>query len=73
MTRSEDGKTYAVDMSALDAPTWHASDGVCVECAEPIGPARLHALPGVQTCVRCQADLDDSTGVAQTRNGTKVQ
>ena len=32
--------------------------GVCVECAEPIAPARLHALPEVQTCVRCQAGLE---------------
>ena len=32
--------------------------GVCVECAEPIGPARLNALPEVQTCVRCQTGLD---------------
>ena len=32
--------------------------GVCVECAEPIGPARLDALPEVQTCVRCQAGLE---------------
>src|SRR2546430_566700 len=28
--------------------------GVCVECSEPIPPARLRALPEVQTCVRCQ-------------------
>jgi DnaK suppressor protein len=26
--------------------------GVCVECAERISPARLHAMPEVQTCVR---------------------
>jgi len=32
--------------------------GVCVECAEPIGSARLDALPEVQTCVRCQAGLE---------------
>jgi RNA polymerase-binding transcription factor len=32
--------------------------GVCVECAEPIGPARLDALPEVQTCVRCQTGLE---------------
>jgi RNA polymerase-binding transcription factor DksA len=32
--------------------------GVCVECAEPIAPARLAALPEVQTCVRCQAGLE---------------
>ena len=28
--------------------------GVCVECGEQIAPARLRALPEVQTCVRCQ-------------------
>jgi RNA polymerase-binding transcription factor DksA len=32
--------------------------GVCVECAEPIAPARLDAVPEVQTCVRCQAGLE---------------
>lgn len=32
--------------------------GVCVECAEPIVPARLEAVPEVETCVRCQAGLE---------------
>jgi RNA polymerase-binding transcription factor DksA len=32
--------------------------GACVECAEPIAPARLDALPEVQTCVRCQVGLE---------------
>jgi len=32
--------------------------GVCVECAEPIAPARLEAVPEVQTCVRCQVGLE---------------
>jgi RNA polymerase-binding transcription factor DksA len=32
--------------------------GVCVECAELIAPARLEALPEVETCVRCQAGLE---------------
>jgi len=32
--------------------------GVCVECARPIGSARLDAVPEVQTCVRCQANLE---------------
>jgi RNA polymerase-binding transcription factor len=32
--------------------------GTCVECAEPISPARLRALPEVQTCVRCQGRLE---------------
>lgn len=32
--------------------------GVCVECDEPISPARLRAMPEVQTCVRCQDELE---------------
>src|SRR5712692_11621752 len=32
--------------------------GTCVECGEPISPARLRALPEVQTCVRCQDQLE---------------
>jgi DnaK suppressor protein len=32
--------------------------GVCVECAEQISPARLHAVPEVQTCVRCQDRIE---------------
>lgn len=32
--------------------------GVWGECAEPISPARLHAMPEVQRCVRCQDRLE---------------
>jgi DnaK suppressor protein len=32
--------------------------GTCVECGEDIAPARLLALPEVQTCVRCQDRLE---------------
>src|SRR6184192_4871086 len=32
--------------------------GTCVECAEEISPARLHAMPEVQTCVRCQDRIE---------------
>ena len=32
--------------------------GTCVECDEPISPARLQALPEVTTCVRCQDRLE---------------
>jgi RNA polymerase-binding transcription factor DksA len=32
--------------------------GVCADCAESISPARLHALPEVHTCVRCQDALE---------------
>jgi RNA polymerase-binding transcription factor len=28
--------------------------GTCVECDDPISPARLNAAPEVETCVRCQ-------------------
>ncbi|UFN47652.1 DksA/TraR family C4-type zinc finger protein [Roseomonas sp. OT10] len=30
----------------------------CVECDEEIPPARRQALPGVRTCIGCQAALD---------------
>src|SRR5881296_1015988 len=32
--------------------------GTCVECEETISPARLQALPEVQTCVRCQDRIE---------------
>jgi len=32
--------------------------GTCVECGQPIAPARLRALPEVQTCVSCQDRLE---------------
>ena len=32
--------------------------GVCIECEEPISPVRLQALPEVQTCVRCQDQIE---------------
>jgi DnaK suppressor protein len=32
--------------------------GTCVECEEPISPARLRALPEVMTCVRCQDRIE---------------
>jgi len=39
--------------------------GVCQECAEPIAPARLRAMPEVTTCVRCQDRLERSGGGLQ--------
>lgn len=32
--------------------------GQCIECEQPIAPARLQALPEVQTCVRCQDRIE---------------
>jgi phage/conjugal plasmid C-4 type zinc finger TraR family protein len=30
----------------------------CVECGDPIPQPRRNALPGVETCVSCQEDLE---------------
>ena len=43
--------------SALD-PLEDGEYGTCVECGEAIAPARLRAMPEVQTCVRCQDQLE---------------
>jgi RNA polymerase-binding transcription factor DksA len=43
--------------AALDRMT-EGAYGTCVECGETISAARLHALPEVQTCVRCQASIE---------------
>ena len=32
--------------------------GLCLECGERISPARLHAAPEVQTCIRCQDRIE---------------
>jgi RNA polymerase-binding transcription factor DksA len=32
--------------------------GTCVECGAPISVGRLHAIPEVQTCVRCQGGIE---------------
>ena len=48
-------------MNRLSAALYRLNEGdygTCVECGEPISPARLHALPEVQTCVRCQDRIE---------------
>ena len=32
--------------------------GTCVECGEDIAPARLRVMPEVETCVRCQDQIE---------------
>ena len=32
--------------------------GMCRECEKPIAPARLKAIPYVQTCMKCQEALE---------------
>jgi len=33
--------------------------GICDECGDEIGVARLKANPSARLCVRCQSDLED--------------
>ncbi len=46
--RRADG--YASRVSAVE----------CVMCDEPIAAARRRALPGVQTCIDCQRDIESA-------------
>lgn len=34
------------------------SYGLCTSCKKPIAAARLNALPYVETCLKCQEDLE---------------
>jgi RNA polymerase-binding transcription factor DksA len=43
--------------------------GVCMECDETISPARLQAMPEVQTCVRCQDRLERAGRPLRTGGG----
>lgn len=43
--------------AALDRLT-SGEYGTCVECGEPIAPARLRVMPEVETCVRCQDRIE---------------
>ena len=46
--------------------------GTCTECGEAISPARLRAVPEVQTCVRCQ-DRIERLGRRFAREALAVQ
>lgn len=41
-----------------DGRLGEASAEECAVCGEPIPEARRVALPGVQTCIECQDDLE---------------
>ena len=45
-------------MSARASMPAGESETHCVECGEPIPERRRTAVPGVQTCVACQAERD---------------
>lgn len=36
-------------LARMEAGTY----GICVNCGEPIAPARLRALPAAELCIRC--------------------
>lgn len=46
--------------AALSGKTVSDSARTCHVCDESIPDARRRALPGVQTCVQCQAELEQA-------------
>jgi phage/conjugal plasmid C-4 type zinc finger TraR family protein len=43
---------------AADEQAAHPSAKLCCICDEPIPQRRRDTVPGVQTCVECQSDLE---------------
>ena len=61
----------AVDLARKLLPTGE-STGFCVACGNDIPAKRRGALPGVKTCVACQAKRDTSVAhSAINRRGSK--
>jgi phage/conjugal plasmid C-4 type zinc finger TraR family protein len=61
----------AVQRARADTPRG-AGATHCDECGEPIPQARREALPGVRTCVACQAGRDARRTIAGiNRRGSK--
>lgn len=46
------------DWPGLADPPPAAAPTLCAVCDEPIPAARLAALPGVETCIDCQIELE---------------
>ncbi len=44
--------------SGLTGKTVADSATYCEACGDPIPELRRHALPGVQTCVECQTEIE---------------
>lgn len=44
--------------AGLTGKTWHDSAIECHVCGDRIPVARRRAVPGVQTCVECQTELE---------------
>lgn len=54
----EDALAAQARRAGLAGKTWRDSAALCRVCEEPIPAARRRAVPGVQTCVACQTDLE---------------
>ena len=44
--------------AGLDGKTVADSSDTCNACGEPIPEARRQAVPGVQTCIDCQTEIE---------------
>ena len=61
----------AVAAARLRLPAGESAED-CDDCGEPIPPRRQEALPGVRTCVACQAERDKAVEhSAINRRGSK--
>jgi len=61
----------AILRARAETPSGESAED-CDECGEPIPEARREALPGVRTCVRCQAGRDANRRIAGiNRRGSK--
>lgn len=68
---SEAGEHFIAD--SIEAQRIRAAQGLdpdgvsahdCAVCLEPISRARRAAVPGVQTCIECQNELEHAQRVA---------
>ena len=61
----------AIAAARLRLPAGESAEE-CDDCGEPIPAKRREALPGVRTCVACQAERDQAvTHSAINRRGSK--
>lgn len=57
--REEEMRQDALANQARHAgPTGRESAEICGVCDEPIPEERRRAVPGVQTCIECQRDIE---------------
>lgn len=58
----KDALTWQAHRAGLAGKTWRDSADECRVCGERIQMARRRAVPGVQTCIECQRDLERAVG-----------